>query len=306
MTTTPDLSKLRRHYLTEPGQALIVSDDPIGRMYAFSQFVDDTGLNAENVAMDTVCAVPLPMITEDMDQERPFAQVNPAMMWHPLFWLPRRLMERQAYEDDEGNSFIEDTRMWSLRVNLEMLSGLIYDAESGWLDMMELIGLDVTNPADLRRIKAWQVGGEDEALDSINLDELMRDDADPKWALETARGIIDDIDGAQWSVQASVLAEYLSAGVQSNDPEDVTQRLYEVSTLLDADFKEVVNEIFENLDSEQLADDMAALHASTEPIPFESLKSYAVPLIRILQDIAMEFADSVESVRRTFAVSATR
>ena len=304
MTNNVDLSKLRQHYLTKPGQALIISDDPIGRLYSFSQFAEDTGLHPENITMDSVCAVPLPMITEDMNPERPYAQVNPEMLWHPVFWLPARLMERQAYEDDNGATYIEDTRLWSLRVSLEMLSGLIYDPETGWLNMMELIGLDVQNPADLHRIRNWQNGGEDESLDSINLDELMRDDKDPAWALETARGVIDDMDGAQWSVQASALAEYLSAGVHSNHPSDIIQRLYECSTLLDTDFAEVVTEVFENLDSAQLAEDMELLYTSNEPVPFEALKAYAVPLISIFHDISIEFADSLDSVRRTFTVPA--
>ncbi|MGP5048038.1 hypothetical protein [Glutamicibacter ardleyensis] len=303
MTNNVELSKLRRHYLTSPGQALIISDDPIGRLHALSQFAEDTGLPFENITMDSVCAVPLPMVTEDMDPDRPYAHVNPEMLWHPMFWLPTRLIERQAYEDDNGTTYIEDTRLWSLRVSLEMLSGLIYDHETGWLNMMELVGLDVRNPADLRRIRNWQNGAEDESLDSINLDELMQDDNDPTWALETARGVIDDMDGAQWSVQAAALAEYLSAGVHSNDSSDILQRLYECSTLLDTDFSDVVTEVFENLDSEQLADDMELLYTSNEPVSFEALKAYAVPLISIFHDIAVEFADSLETVRRTFAVS---
>lgn len=300
MTNDVDVSKLRRHYLTEPGQALLLADDPIGRLYSFTQFAEDTGLHPENITMDSVCAVPLPMITEDMNPARPYAHINPQMLWHPVFWLPERLMERQAYEDDNGATFIEDTRLWSLRVGLEMLSGLIYDPQGGWLDMMELIGLDVRNPADLQRIRNWQRGAEDASLDSINLDELMKDEEDPTWALETARGVIDDMDGAQWSVQAAALTEYLSAGVHSNDPSDLLQRLYECSTILDTDFSEVVTEMFENLDSKQLAEDMELLFTSDEQVPFEALKSYAVPLIGIFQDIASEFADSLESVRQTF------
>ncbi|MGP4994596.1 hypothetical protein [Glutamicibacter ardleyensis] len=300
-----DLSQLRKHYLTEPGTALIITEDPVGRLYAHSQFAEDSGLQSDNITLDSVCAVPLPIVTEDMNPERPYAQVNPAMMWHPVFWLPARLTERQAYTDDNGEPFIEDDKLWSLRVSLELLSGLIYDPESGWLNVMELIGIDVENPADLHRIRSWQKGAQDDSLDSINLDELMRDDREPDWALETARSLIDDVDGAQWSVHANALAEYLSSGLQTLDSDDLLQRLHECSILLDTDFSEVTGELFENLDTIELADDLTRIFEADVTVPFEALKDYAVPMIGIFSDISLEFADSLDACRQTLSSPVT-
>ncbi|MGP5015088.1 hypothetical protein ACTXJX_14895 [Glutamicibacter ardleyensis] len=300
MSNNADLSRLRKHYLTEPGTPLIITEDPIARLYNASQFADNTGLPRENITTDTLCSVPLPVVTPDMTPERPYARVNPAMLWHPLFWLPSRLTERDVYVDDDGEEKIEDDVMWSLRLSLELLAGMIYSPELGWLDMMELVGIDVTNPADLERIRRWQNGAEDEALDSINLDELMQDKAEPNWAMETSQSLVDEVERAQWSVHASALSGYINAGLETNDPEDVCQRLFESAVLMDADFAEVTDELLENLDTEYLVNELDALFNSRQQVPMDALKAYALPMINVFNEISTAFAESVEVVQEAF------
>ena len=305
MNNNVNPSRLRKHYLTEPGTPLIIAEDPIGRMYDFTVFADDTGLPTENISASTLCAVPLPIVTADMNPARPYAHVNPAMMWHPLFWLPSRLIERDVYLNDDGEERIEDDKMWSLRLSLELIAGMVYSPELGWLNMMELIGIDVNDPADVERIRRWQNGAEDDALDSINLDELMRDQQEPNWAMETTQALVDEVENAQLAVHASALSTYLQAGMETNDPSGLVQRLLECAVIMDVDFTEVTDEMFENLDTEHLVNTLDELYNGGEPIAFDALLEYAKPMLGIFDDIATEFAESVEAVQEAFTPQAS-
>ena len=156
----------RRYYLLTPGEGLLRTEDLESAPERFAQFSHDTGLSVSDLLRHPVSKLPLPNYgTARQGGTRAWPSLNPAMLWHPYFWLPPRLQKPAPGQSIER---------WMTKVGLELVAAGLYDYASGtWVDIMALSGIDVENPVDIARIEDWLAGGTDETLDAIDLEELL-------------------------------------------------------------------------------------------------------------------------------------
>ncbi|MFC7879634.1 hypothetical protein [Isoptericola sp. NPDC057391] len=191
----------------------------------------------EHLLLSPLSAVPLPMPWTVPAGRRRWPALRPEAMWHPLLWLPRRLGTPRVLRDPAaGRTRGEAYDEWALRVVLELTESApvtveggrwlllhdpahgrhvrpadpgddalvpLYDAHSGtWLDVLATVGLDVDDPADVARVRAWLDGEPDEALDRVDLDRHLRARGrDEAWALHRAQGPLAAPDGTRTYVE---------------------------------------------------------------------------------------------------------
>lgn len=193
--------------LTEPGDTLLLSKSSIEALQRFSDWQDLTGMTPEQFTSDTLCSVPIPVYNEVAPGARRFAHVNPAAMWHPLFWLPARVHGQYRLKTGpNGELEPESIAVRSVRIALELTGSGLYDPETGtWADILATIDIDTDNPLDQARIAEWQAGGVDDALDSIDLEEFLTIQASPNWAIESSLLLLDTFTRAQWAILADSL-----------------------------------------------------------------------------------------------------
>ena len=185
--------KNRRHYLLDPGEGLLLNNNADQMAERKGQFVEDSGLSYSELTVSPLPTVPLPLYPPLSvgfpDGKRRWANTNPAFMWHPFMWLPARLSQRELWINDDGNENVEPESSWITRVSLEMVASGLYDSETGtWVDVMQLAGIDLTDPDQIQRIQYWLDGGADEELDQIDLSAFLIDDPErgEEWASEDA------------------------------------------------------------------------------------------------------------------------
>jgi len=220
-----------------PGEHLLLPAsvlDTTARLTAWKEF---TGLGDDDLLLSPLSAVPLPMPWTVPAGRRRWAGLRPEAMWHPLLWLPRRLATPCLLHDPaRGRTRGEAYDEWALRVVLELVESApvvveggrwlllhdpahgrhvrpaepgddalepLYDVHSGtWLDVLATVGLDVDDPADLGRVRAWLDGAPDAALDGVDLDRHLRargrDDA---WALDRVHRPLGTADGTRTYVE---------------------------------------------------------------------------------------------------------
>lgn len=213
----PGGSLVRRHFLTTGPEEPILTDDPAEHMERFETLLEASGLPVERVLLTPVVSVPLPVarLGEDGGVER--WQVAPELLWHPFFWMPKRLSMRYRYrtidEASGGTSDdfeIEGDEVWAIRVMLELTACGLYDQSTGtWLDVLAWHGIDVNDPVDLARVQVWQDGEQDDVLDNIDLSPMLAIDDNPEWALYAAREFSEVIIPAQWSLTARTIGAQL-------------------------------------------------------------------------------------------------
>ena len=199
----------RRAFILEPGESLLLASSSIEVALRFGMWERFSQLPVTAVVSNPVVATPLVEYPEHGHPARVWQQVNPAALWHPLFWLPDRVSGRYQIQAEDGTVSVEDDDTWAVRVCLELSMSGLYDAETGtWLDVLAMYGLDIDDPAILDRVRWWQAGDPDPVLDSIDLTEQV-DVEDTDWALESALAIIGDLRPASWAMLANDLLEKL-------------------------------------------------------------------------------------------------
>lgn len=212
MTDQPTVK--RRHFLAGPGDEPLLTTDPIEHLESFERFVEATGIDPSRIVSTPVVKFPLPVaMKDDAGGLQRWADIEPAMMWLPLFWLPPRLALRYQYRviDEATGGTTDDLEtesdeVWAIRVMLELVfAGLYNPADGTWGDVLSFYGLDVENPVDQARVQLWLAGHSDEILDSIDLTEHILHPEDPEWALRAARDLADTLVPAQWSLSATGL-----------------------------------------------------------------------------------------------------
>ncbi|MEH0110623.1 hypothetical protein V6N00_13005 [Tersicoccus sp. MR15.9] len=209
----------RRQLLTHDGDSLLLTRSAADTVLRFVEWRAATGMDPSSFTFNPILTVPLPIYGPMPDGGRRFADVNPAALWHPLFWLPKRLAGRfMIPSPDGGESIAESDAIRAIRIALELSASGLYNAE-GWVDILAASGIDIDRPTDLDRVAAWQAGAPDEILDSIDLEPYLRLDTDPHWALVSAMGLEDDMQHAQWALLADSLIEELD---EADDEEDLT------------------------------------------------------------------------------------
>lgn len=178
----------------------------------FFEFAESTGLKPEQVFSSYAVATPIPFY--EPDRRARWLGVNPAMMWHPLFWLPERLSRRIEF----GNT-VEPALPWAIRVCLELSAAGLYATGQGWLDILVDSGIDATTPEGQQRILAWQHGGDDVVLDAVDLSALLSNqDGDPNWAEQASDAIGETVIGAANSLAASELLDAFEEALGYSEP----------------------------------------------------------------------------------------
>jgi hypothetical protein len=198
-----------RRYLTEPGESLLSPVGALDQMERTQHWSASTGLPLERISSG-LSSVPL-IIAGTGGAGHPFASVNPAFLWHPLFWLPESIAYRQRWNNPNGvgEIIVEDLNIWHARLSLQLSYSGLYDPELGWLDILSVYGLDVADLAVVARVAAWLAGGEDDIFDGIDLTDVILDALSMDDAVTTAASIVTDLKAIQWGIQADSLIQLL-------------------------------------------------------------------------------------------------
>lgn len=201
----------RRPFVLEEGEQLMVSRDALVAASRLTDFVSETGIAPELIVADPVIAVPLPIHARG----KRFEDVYPHALWNPLFWLPEDIALRfRIRENDTAEPRPETDAEWAIRIAIELGTSGLYDAESGWLDVFALYGINPDDPADLEAIAAWQAGLPDERLDAIDLRQHVRFTVDND-AFESAQELYPLLMAAQWGYTSASLLVALEADPES-------------------------------------------------------------------------------------------
>lgn len=209
----------RRSFLLEPGESLLLARTGVEVALRFGAWERFTRLPASTIVSNPVVATPLIDYPAQDHPARAWQGVNPAALWHPLFWLPDRLSGRYQIQGSDGAVTMEGADTWAVRVCLELSMSGLYDAATGtWVDVLALHGLDIDDPAAIERVSRWQAGAPDPVLDGIDLGPVV-DVEDADWALESALALVPDLRPASWAVLANDLLSQLD---DIADPGSVT------------------------------------------------------------------------------------
>ena len=167
----------RRAWLLSPGEPLILGSSPLEAAVRFGEVVESLRVSGDEVTVSQICALPVPAQSQS---PRLLARTcDPGIAWNPMVWLPNRLIV------PDGEPLQRDIH--ALRVCLELTASGLYDPVSGtWVDVLDLVGIDVDDEAGLERVVRWQAGGADPALDAVSMSEAMTDVDYPDWSLESA------------------------------------------------------------------------------------------------------------------------
>jgi len=195
--------------MTEPGEPLEVASSTLRSAARYRTWAADTGIGAEWVSPNPLCCVPLPVYPAAWPTgRRRWPGLLPAMMWHPLLWLPDRLATRYTMLDDTGGRSAEPDDVWALRVCLELQASGLYDADTGsWLDVLSLAELYGDDPDTVSRVGGWLNGRPDQALDGLDLAEHVDRPGDPDWAVFAAIDELPALQVISWTVTAQDLLE---------------------------------------------------------------------------------------------------
>lgn len=259
----------RRALITEPGTHLLLPTSIFDVQQNFTAFIEWSGLTPEQLVISPLSALPLPAYSAIPEGRRRWPGVRPEAMWHPLMWLPARLtIPRIIQTEGTNTTWLETPDEWTVRTLLEMTDTVpvqidnawwvllydfagsnfvrpagpgdkhlvpMYDPATGtWLDILSLVGIDVDDAIGLARVEAWLDGEDDPALDSIELERLLRvPGRDADWALHrthrrlqdtdeggTTASYVEDLRQASTAVVCTELAE-LAGDLATKTPEAV-------------------------------------------------------------------------------------
>lgn len=162
-----------------PGEPLVLfrGADPVAFFERERWFQEVTGLSGDRIVSSPLCAVPLPIARRDDLGllERWPAEMNPELLWLPLFWLPEVVLTRYLIENpNTREERMETDDEWALRVASELGAAGLYDPETGaWMDVLAAHGIDIEAPDTVLRLGAWLEGESDPVLDHIDLSPLF-------------------------------------------------------------------------------------------------------------------------------------
>ena len=209
----------RRPYLTGPGDSLILPPSSFTLNTMYESFAADTGIEPDRLVFDAVIGTPLPLRDYGRGPRGWDPMLNPAMFWHPLFWLPDAIAVPLDFVDDDGVEQEERLELWALRVAWEIIWAGMYDPDDGtWVDVLSLYGLDADDANVQARVSNWLAGAADPVLDTIDLTDYISPNQD-----STVLLVIDQAEPfrtASWGVHADELVTGLGHTLQNATSED--------------------------------------------------------------------------------------
>lgn len=195
----------RRAYLTDPGEPLLLQEVALDVATRAQKFLDDTGLDESSIISTPLVSAPLPVRRHGAGARGWPSTLNPAMLWHPLFWVPARIAHRYRMNVN-GAEVIETADEWAVRVGIESTIATLYDPNTGtWIDALSLFDLDVDDPSVQARIAAWLSGADDSDLDAVDLSAMTELADDPHWAVAEAADMLPTLQQSSWALMASDL-----------------------------------------------------------------------------------------------------
>lgn len=213
------MSLTRRTHLLGPGTALLLADTSLHAPVRLREFAAFSGIAPEDLIISPLCSVPLPLynFAAKSPGARRWPGTRAEAMWHPLMWLPNRLAGRYTYPDPETSEQVrESDDLWIIRVALELTLSGLYDPETGtWVDILDSVGLDISNDVDLARVEEWLDGEPDEILDEIDLGAYLTIEPHD-WALVDALLMEPTLRRAAWALTAD---EILGEAEKVEDPD---------------------------------------------------------------------------------------
>lgn len=259
----------RRQWITAPGDHLLLHPSVTAVENRLRSWTEFTGLRDEDTLLSPLCAVPLPAYGTIPAGRRRWPGLRPEAMWHPLLWLPERMIApRRLHDEASGREWPESTAEYVIRIALELsesgpsvIDGTtyvrtfdyatgrivrpaevgdkelvdLYDPITGtWLDVLSTVGLDVDSAIDLARVEAWLNGEPDELLDAIDLERfLSARGRDADWAVERTHRQLDDTEqGGTCATYAQDLCE-ASTALVANDLADLAEELIQAPPALE-------------------------------------------------------------------------
>jgi hypothetical protein len=209
LQTTRAIMTVHRRYLTQQGESLLSPTGALEQLNRCQTWSRDTGLPFDRISSG-LASVPLPIAFQAEPGTHPFAGVNPVALWSPLFWLPEQVAYRQRWRTEGSNEIIvEDEYLWHTRVALQLTESGLYSPERGWLDVLSVYNLDISDPNVVARVREWLAGGEDPILDSIDLSDIIEQALPIDDAIAAAADIAAELKRIQWGVQADSLIQLL-------------------------------------------------------------------------------------------------
>ncbi len=224
----------RRSFLLDAGQSLLLVDDPVRSAINYGLFKSQVGFTSgDDLVVSRMSPVPFPVRAGrpgDASGRRRVAGVRPEAMWLPTLWLPADVTGRHRFEIRDGEvvdfgvgaprqggpfpegMYRESEELWVIRLCLELSESGVYDPYTGtWLDVLDLVGIDVDEPRSVQRVQAWLDGGADadlELLESgLELGAILSDASDPGWALSSALAMYDQLLYCSWALGADSLRD---------------------------------------------------------------------------------------------------
>lgn len=150
MTPTATLT---RRWIANAGENLLKSQPPFTAANRQDEFSHVTGLGIEDVVLSMVVSIPLLRFAPPRFGRRRWQGLRADAMWHPLMWLPDVIAARRVIIGDEIEDWIEDDDTWAVRLVTELTMCGLYDQASGtWVDVLNLYGLDIADPAVVARV----------------------------------------------------------------------------------------------------------------------------------------------------------
>lgn len=225
------MTNTRRPYLLGPGEPLLLlRPDPdtdtepglpalVKQAERLEQWRNESGMEDADVYSSPLVATPLPIYAGRIPEgSRRWPGLSPALMWHPLMWLPERLAEPyvlvETSEDGQESERLESPDEWAIRVALELTASGMYDpVTGGWVDVLALYDVDITAPGQIQRIAAWLGGAPDEKLDGIDLEVFLSSQERPDWAVQLTATLFDDVVASSWAIVADDLLS-VALGIQ--------------------------------------------------------------------------------------------
>ncbi len=208
-------------WMRSPGDSLIIAFDPTVLLALKIEFMRHTGLPLDYpLTADPLCGYPLPEVGE-LATDEPLARKIVNLEWfdHPVVWLRGDIIRSHRFHDqsqdidrDENESEI------ALRLAIQLETTGYYQPKDGlWLSVADMLDVDLSDPFDLARIKAWQNGEPDQIFDEFDIGADICTYMPMSDALEAANDLIGYGLITSGVIGAYSLAESAERALESDD-----------------------------------------------------------------------------------------